>query len=224
MKNGYIKLHRSSMEHWLYFAEPFTKWQAWTDLLLLANFEETKKMYKGNLQITHAGQLQVSYDYLARRWQWSRSKVYRFLILLETDNMIKQVGKSSGTTITIENWSKFQGRNSVLQKTDKNRNTNRNTDDTSKHTEISNRTKNQRNTDDTTNDTADDTTGDTHNKNNKEYKERAAHEIALDGISARSSKKYKQLKVGDIFQDEDGYWFIVKPDGIDRYRGKRKDK
>ena len=34
MKDGWIKLYRSSFENDLYFEEPFTKYMAWIDLLL----------------------------------------------------------------------------------------------------------------------------------------------------------------------------------------------
>lgn len=120
-KTGYIKLHRSFLEHWLYDdgKEPFDKAHAWLDLLLLANYEETKRMYKGQLQITGAGQMQVSDRYLADRWHWSKDKVRRYTKMLEIDGMITTKRTTNNTTITIENWGKFQVQRTTNNTTDK---------------------------------------------------------------------------------------------------------
>ena len=39
-KVGYIKYYRKSTEDELYFKEPFTKWQAWMDLITLALWKD----------------------------------------------------------------------------------------------------------------------------------------------------------------------------------------
>lgn len=105
---GYIKVHREAMEHWLYNEEPFDKWHAWEDILLSANHTYSRKLYKGKIQVIKAGQLPTSIKLLAQRWRWDRKKVMRFLDVLERDNMISQNRTSYGTTITIENWDKWQ--------------------------------------------------------------------------------------------------------------------
>lgn len=107
---GYIKLHRQVQDHWIYDIKPYDKLHAWIDLLLLANYEQNKTMYKGELQITNPGQIQTSLKALAEKWGWSVNKVKKFLNVLESDGMLIQKRTSKGTTLTVENWGKFQGR------------------------------------------------------------------------------------------------------------------
>lgn len=62
---GWIKLWREEMHNPLYFSEPFTKWQAWIDLCLMADSE---------------GSVRTSIKALKTRWLWgSDHKVRDFL-------------------------------------------------------------------------------------------------------------------------------------------------
>lgn len=106
--NGYIKLHRSLMDNPLWTEKPFSRGQAWVDLLMLANWEDSK-VIDGNTVITiHRGEVARSQMWLADRWGWSRKKVSAFLHLLEIEEMGATKGTAKGTTITIENYSKYQ--------------------------------------------------------------------------------------------------------------------
>ena len=97
-KQGYIKLWRSSENNKYYFLEPFTKWQAWVDLLLLAN-HDSGHITKRGIDITvRRGQLADGELRLADRWDWSRGKVRRFLKKLEKDNQITKVFSSENGT------------------------------------------------------------------------------------------------------------------------------
>ena len=62
---------------WL--AEPFTRGQAWVDLLLLANHKEGFIRRRGVLVAVERGQVGYSEEALAARWKWSKGKVRRFL-------------------------------------------------------------------------------------------------------------------------------------------------
>lgn len=108
MTKGYIKLHRSSLDNWMYESEPFTRWQAWVDILLNANFEKTTSMYRGQKIVTYPGQMRTSIRSLANRWQWSEGKVRRFLALLETEQMVHTECNANGTTLTVEKWAFYQ--------------------------------------------------------------------------------------------------------------------
>ena len=105
---GYIKLHRQLMEHWLWDDKPFSKGQAWIDLLLLATWKEAKELYKGKIVQRNPGEVSVSMLWLADRWCWHRDKVARFLRLLDTDGMATTNTTTNGTTITIANWALYQ--------------------------------------------------------------------------------------------------------------------
>ena len=80
---GWIKIYRKIMENPMYLSEPFTRMQAWIDLLLIANRKDGFFYIRGNKVIVHRGQIVLSERTLAVRWKWSRGKVSRFLKDLE---------------------------------------------------------------------------------------------------------------------------------------------
>ncbi len=107
-KNGYILIHRKIFENSLYFAEIFSKIQAWIDLLLIANHSSRKVDIRGNLVIVNRGQVARSENSLAERWRWSRGKVRRFLKILVAEGMIVQQKTPSITLISIVNYDAYQ--------------------------------------------------------------------------------------------------------------------
>jgi hypothetical protein len=110
VKDGWIKLYRSSFENDLYFQEPFTMYMAWVDLLLLANHKDTTFFKRGNMINVPRGTVARSMKELADRWKWSENKVSRFIKFLESEN-VKQVKaqKSNLTTlITILKYDLYQ--------------------------------------------------------------------------------------------------------------------
>lgn len=106
---GWIKIDRKIQDHWLWDDKPFSRGQAWIDLILLANHKDSD--FVSGLQTVHGkrGTLYRSYSFLAKRWGWDRRKVTRFLNALEMDGMISQNGTTHGTTVTLINYDKFQG-------------------------------------------------------------------------------------------------------------------
>ena len=106
---GWIKLHRSLTEHWLFsFSEP-EKALAWIDLIMSANHKPAKIMLKGKPVSIQRGQLAMSQVTLQKRWKWSQNKVKRFLVALENDRMISIKTNEVTTLITICNYDSFQG-------------------------------------------------------------------------------------------------------------------
>lgn len=107
---GWIKLDRKILEHWIWKDKPYSKGQAWIDLLLLANHED-KAFISGTRKIeAKRGNIYKSVLFLANRWGWSRKKVMGLLMALQKDNMITQNSTTHGTTITIVNYEKYQNR------------------------------------------------------------------------------------------------------------------
>ena len=106
--NGYIKLNREITKHWIWNDKPFSKGQAWIDLLLRARWQDGKVFYEGKLEDRKRGSVYCSMSYLAKEWGWDRRKVRRFLSVLESDGMLSVNGTTHGTTIIIENYSKWQ--------------------------------------------------------------------------------------------------------------------
>lgn len=96
------------MDNPLYLSEPFTRMQAWIDLLLLANHKEGFFYVRGNKVVVGRGQVGTSSRTLASRWQWSRGKVERFLKDLENDNQIEPQKNNVITLISICNYDDYQ--------------------------------------------------------------------------------------------------------------------
>lgn len=108
MKEGWICIYRAIEEDPMYFAEPFTRMQAFIDMILITNHERTV-FFKRGIKITvERGQTVRSEDELALRWKWSRGKVRRFLLELENDTKIVQQKTRLCNCISIVNYDKYQ--------------------------------------------------------------------------------------------------------------------
>jgi hypothetical protein len=108
MEQGFIILQRKISENWLWLSEPFSKAQAWVDLLLLANHAEGSFFIRGVKVIIKRGQVGKSEENLSQRWKWSRGKVRTFLKLLETEQQIKQLRSPILNVIEIINYNLYQ--------------------------------------------------------------------------------------------------------------------
>ena len=105
MRPGWVPVSRELQDHWMWDDKPFAHGQAWIDLIMLANYEDTKMPYKGEIITCERGTVNLSISYLANRWGWSRDKTRRFLKLLESDGMVTVTATTHRTTITLENYS-----------------------------------------------------------------------------------------------------------------------
>ena len=99
MDRGYVKLFRRIREHELWKEKPFTRGQAWVDMIMSADYE------------THI--LEASQRFLAARWGWTHKKVRAFLKYLVRNKMIDvdtrgaQAGAQVGAQIKVLNYYKF---------------------------------------------------------------------------------------------------------------------
>lgn len=129
---GWIKLHRKIMEGEDWLSEPFTRAQAWVDLLLLANHAPSSVRKRGIAFEVGAGQVGYGEEKLATRWRWSRQKVRRFLKeLMERgaiDRKPVQQNPKLSSLITIINYQEYQSNgtsnettNETMNKNDKNK-------------------------------------------------------------------------------------------------------
>ena len=109
LSSGWIKLYRQLQDCWIWLdKEPFDKRSAWVDLLLTANHSDKKILFNGELITVKRGQILTSVRKLSAKWKWSVNKVYRFLKLLESDEMLQKESDKDRTLLTIENYSVFQ--------------------------------------------------------------------------------------------------------------------
>lgn len=105
---GWIKLDRSISSHWIWGAKPFDEAHAWLDLLLMANWKDSKRIYKGELIEQRRGEVVTTIKGLSDRWGWYPRKVREFLKALEADYMIFLTSSTHGTRIQIANWLRYQ--------------------------------------------------------------------------------------------------------------------
>ena len=129
MAYGWISIHRKIQDNKIWEDKPFSRGQAWIDLLLLANHEDNKIIFNGSLVEIKRGEKITSLRKLSERWGWSITKVKKFLNLLSDENMISYKSDNKKTTYSIVNYDVYQD----------NENTKSNTEVTQK--EIKNKTK-----------------------------------------------------------------------------------
>lgn len=108
MAGDWIKIHRQLREHALWRSEPFTRGQAWVDLLMLANWAPAHVRIRGVLVELKRGELVGSYRFLSERWNWSKGKVERFLDELKSEKQIETQINNVSQVITITNYDRYQ--------------------------------------------------------------------------------------------------------------------
>jgi len=88
--------------------EPFTEREAFMWLVSEAAWKNYSKRTDGKLVNLQRGQLCHSIRFMAEAWQWSKSRVDRFLGRLENrDTICREIGTKT-QTITICNYDRFQ--------------------------------------------------------------------------------------------------------------------
>lgn len=108
MKKGWVKIHRIIWDDWIWQDKPFSRGQAWIDLILMANHSENKAFMDGRLIEVERGQLITSTRKLSEKWGWSRTKVVDFLKVLSSDKKVIVKSDTKKTVIIIINYSLYQ--------------------------------------------------------------------------------------------------------------------
>ena len=109
---GWIKLHRCIQDNPAWNSEPFTRGQAWIDLILIANHQNGIIRRRGIKVSVKRGEVAYGYRTLADRWKWSIGKVQRFMDELKSDNQIHFRTDTEKIRVTslivITNYLKYQ--------------------------------------------------------------------------------------------------------------------
>ena len=126
---GYIKVYRDIRDHWIWKDKPFSKGQAWIDLIMLANHKDNTILFDGHPMQVKKGQYMTSLQMLADRWGWSRGKVRRFLDDLKTEQMADKKRHGNGTLLTLIKYGDYQDSRHTKQHTSERPADNRRTPD-----------------------------------------------------------------------------------------------
>lgn len=106
--DGWIKLHRSILKHWIFANADY--FRAWITILLTVNHEEAKILIHGELIICGRGQSLLSLNNWAKLFgrKWTVQKVRTFFELLKNDSMINTEGLRKTTRLTVCNYDNYQ--------------------------------------------------------------------------------------------------------------------
>lgn len=113
MAKGWVAIYRSIMDNPLWEDKPFSRGQAWIDLILLASHKDAEIYIDGDMVSVEKGELITSKRKLKSRWGWSNSKVDKFLNELEKVGMLTSKSDTKKTTIKIEKYEQYQGFESI---------------------------------------------------------------------------------------------------------------
>lgn len=109
MNKGWISINRKLQDHWLWQEKrDFSKLEAWLDILLTVNHTDQKVMIKNTLYNVKRGESIKSLETWGKRWNWNKSKVRRFLKVLESDSMIVTKNESKTTRLTVCKYDSYQ--------------------------------------------------------------------------------------------------------------------
>lgn len=105
---GFFTIDRELLTHDLWLEKPFSRGQAWVDLIGLANHSDTKLMVRGKSIEAKRGEVNRSFRWLADRWGWSVNKVRRFIEFLEAEHMVEHKTEHGETVLTLCNYCVWQ--------------------------------------------------------------------------------------------------------------------
>ena len=108
MQQGWLKIHRKILDNFLWEDRPFSRGQAWIDLILIANHEDKTTIFNGNVVEIKRGQKMTSLRKLSDRWGWSITKTKKFLEVLQSEKMLTYKSNSKNTVYTIVNFNNYQ--------------------------------------------------------------------------------------------------------------------
>lgn len=119
MTYGWISIHRKIQDNIIWNDKPFSRGQAWIDLIMLANHEDKKIIFNGSTVEIKRGEKITSLRKLSERWGWSRGKTKKFLNLLKDENMIVFKTDHQKTMYKIVNYNVYQNEDLDKRATEK---------------------------------------------------------------------------------------------------------
>ncbi len=106
LTQGWIKLHRKLMDHWIWKNEKYFK--AWVYMIFRANFDINKILIGSTVHDVEPGSFITSRYNFAVDTGLTEREVRTFWGLLEKDEMILKKSTSKMTKITVLNYASYQ--------------------------------------------------------------------------------------------------------------------
>lgn len=106
--SGFYLMHRGWMDHPIFGKEPFDQRSAWAWLIENAAYKATKHRVGATVVDVPRGAYMATVRELADEWKWSKSRVDRFLRMLEKQDMIRIDAETGKTRISICNYEQYQ--------------------------------------------------------------------------------------------------------------------
>lgn len=88
--------------------EPFTQREAWLWLISEASFKPGRRRGSTGVVDLQRGEFSHSIRFMAEAWRWSKSRVDRFLSVLENRDMLRDTSRDSHKIYYIKNYNRFQ--------------------------------------------------------------------------------------------------------------------
>src|SRR5438128_8696285 len=114
--SGFICLHRSIRDHWIY--EDPTKFKWWLDILMECNHSDQKVSIGFDLIECKRGQSINSLLTWSKMWKKDKSTIKRFFTLLERDGMIQTENVKKTTRLTVCNYDSYNSKRNATQLAD----------------------------------------------------------------------------------------------------------
>lgn len=107
-KNGWIKLNRKIMDHWI--CENPLYFKAWIQMIMSVNHQDNTSLINNELIQCKRGQSLLSIQNWCKLFgkEWSIQKVRTFFKLLQNESMIVTSGLQKTTRLTICNYDFYQ--------------------------------------------------------------------------------------------------------------------
>lgn len=113
MRDGFYLMHRGWADSDVFANEPYSERDAWIWIIEQAAWSPTSTRVKGSTIDLDRGQLCFAQRFLAEKWQWSKSRVDRFLKRLAAEGMISVCSKSGAENGATPNHAAGQGQSII---------------------------------------------------------------------------------------------------------------
>lgn len=109
MSEGYIKLHRSLLNHHLMTNQSY--FLVFIQILLRCNHKNRNLIINGETKVIKRGSFYTSLSKLSEQTGINRSKIHRAINFLKSETMIETIKIGRGTLISCVNYDKYQSNN-----------------------------------------------------------------------------------------------------------------